>query len=187
MDRVTGGVYWTTGSSSIGLMTARVHHGTALPDASVLALPRPNRALLEKRMAHLGRNALALATRLETFLAAHPSSPIARVNYPGLSSYPGFAWTKEMNFHGCFFTLTWNAHHQNVFTYKAFINRVMDEARKRGADIVSGTSFGFSTTRVYLTALHATGVTKPFVRISVGTETAEELRVIGDVLESAML
>ena len=64
--------------------------------------------------------------------------------------------------------------------------RVIEEAKKRDLDLVSGTSFGFNVTRIYLTAMHADEIIKPFVRVSVGTETCDEIERLAQAFEAAM-
>ncbi len=185
-DRVTGGVLWTAGVESIALMKSRVHLGTNIPDASALTLPWPDRAALDRRLARIGRNALDLARRLDAHVAARPGGPVARVVYPGLPNYPGYAWTKDLPFHGAFLVLSFAPRHARVGTYQKFVAAVIDEARARNVGIVSGTSFGLDVTRIYLTALHSNRLTRPFVRVSVGTETADEIAALADVFAAVI-
>lgn len=185
-DRVTGGVLWTAGVESIALMKSRVHLGTNMPDASALTLPWPDRAALDKRLARIGRNALDLARRLDAHASAHPGGALARVVYPGLPNYPGYAWTKDLPFHGAFLVLSFAPRHARVSSYQKFVAQVVDEARSRGVGIVSGTSFGMDVTRIYLTALHSNRLTKPFVRVSVGTETEDEIAALADVFAAVL-
>lgn len=168
-DRVTGGVIWTTGGFPTGLNKTRMHLGTNIPDVSVLSLPIPNRALLEKRLARLGRNARILSERLDAVIKKNPHTQLSHVVYP-----------HGREFCGSFFVLAFKLSHQQPSVYKTFLSRVIDQANKQQVPLVAGTSFGMNTTRVYLTALHATDLTKPFLRVSVGTETMTEL----DQLES---
>ncbi|MCX6780833.1 MAG: PLP-dependent transferase [Candidatus Magasanikbacteria bacterium] len=185
-DRVSGGVLWTTGLSPFRLSSWRMHLGTNMPDASVLSLPWPNRAQLEKRMARLNRNTHFLAAALDAYIKNHSYIPFSHVVYPGLESYPGFSWTKKSKFHGSFFVLAPKTHRAEVALSKLFIDVAIAEAKKRGVDLVAGTSFGFSTTRIYLTALHADKITKPFLRISVGTETKKELDVLVEIFTTTI-
>jgi cystathionine beta-lyase/cystathionine gamma-synthase len=186
MDRVTGGIIWTQGGAPSGLLKTREHLGTNMPDASVLSLPAPNRALLERRLHRLGRNALDLASRLQTFADQHPHGALSHVIYPGLPSHPAHAWARSLPFPGAFFALAFKPTHQNVYFYKSFLARIMDEARRQNVQLVAGTSFGLDTTRLYLTALHATRLTSPFLRLSVGTETADEIENIARVFTTIL-
>ncbi len=186
-DRVTGGVVWTPRSFlPTAFNRSRVHLGTMMPDASVLAMPEPSRDLLNRRMVRMGRNAMTLADRIEAHLAAHPSDAVSHVVYPGLRTHSSAAWAKTRWFHGCSLVLAFQPKRQDVPTYRKFVGLAIAAARDAGVPLVAGTSFGFDVTRVYLTAEHATDVTKPFVRISVGTETASEIDAIGSAFISAI-
>ncbi|MEY4722804.1 MAG: hypothetical protein RLZZ324_317, partial [Candidatus Parcubacteria bacterium] len=186
-DRVTGGIVWTPFSLlPTGLGRARVHLGTNMPDASVLALPEPDRELLMRRMRRMGRNAQTLAERLDEHLTGRTKGSVAHVVYPGLPSHSSAPWAKERWFHGSTLVLAFRTGFRTVARYQAFVNRVIDLARNARVDLVSGTSFGLDVTRVYLTAVHATDVTRPFVRVSVGTETAAEIEALTDVFISAI-
>ncbi|MEI6511177.1 MAG: PLP-dependent transferase [Candidatus Uhrbacteria bacterium] len=186
-DRVTAGVVWTTGGlMPCGIRQTRINLGTNIPDASVLALPEPNRGLLERRLGRMGRNAQRLAETLEAYLAEHPKTAVKNIVYPGLPKHPSAKWSKSRRFNGSFLALAFKPGCQDVPTYKKFVDRAIEKARRDGVDLVSGTSFGFDVTRVYLTTIHYTSVTKPFVRISVGTETAAELDAVARVLISAI-
>lgn len=186
-DRVSGGIIWTSGISPYRLSGWRMHLGTNIPDASVLSLPEPNRMLLKKRMARMDRNATFLANAINTYITRPESSgPFSHVVYPGLPSYPGYAWTHELPFHGSYFVLALKSRYPQVMVCKMFISLVIDEAKKQGIDVVAGTSFGFSTTRIYLTALHADKITKPFLRISVGTETQSEVEQLAKIFIKAI-
>jgi Cys/Met metabolism PLP-dependent enzyme len=68
LDRVTAGVIVARGPELEKLGTYREHLGTNIPDASVYALPDPNRKLLARRLARIERNAAAIAVR---FPGAH--------------------------------------------------------------------------------------------------------------------
>lgn len=186
-DRVTGGIVWTQGGLPTGMIGAREHMGTNVPDASLLALPWPDRELLDRRLARLGRNARVLAERLDAFAAAHPNAPLERAVYPGLPSHPAYDWAKDEPFQGAFLALAFRPAFARVGYYQSFLARAVAGAARRGIQLVGGSSFGLDATRVYLTARHATRITTPFVRVAPGTETADEIRVIGDVLEAALL
>lgn len=186
IDRVPAGIIWTKAISPFGISGWRMHLGTTLADTAVLSLPKPNRTLLSKRMARMNRNAHYLARTLDAHIKTMVDSPYSHIVYPGLPSHPSFAWTKDFKFHGSFMVVACKSPNAEISLHKTFIVFAIDEAKKAGIDLISGTSFGFDTTRIYLTALHATGVTKPFMRISVGTETWDEIQNIGAVLIRAL-
>ncbi len=186
LDRVTGGIIWTDALSTLGYFGERMHLGTNMPDASVLSIPEPNRILLERRMSRIGRNIRTIAERLQVYVDENPACPIEQVVYPGLKNHPTNTWTKELPFHGGFCVLGFKPEFKKVGVYKKFLDHAINEAGKAGIDLHAGTSFGFNTTRVYLTALHATKVTTPFIRISAGTETEEEIDTLCRVFVRAL-
>jgi hypothetical protein len=59
------------------------------------------------------------------------------------------------------------------------------EARRRGVSLIGGSSFGFDTTRLYLTAAR-THHGESFVRVAAGTEDRLAVEELGDVLASAL-
>lgn len=184
-DRVPGGIIWAPAGSEQGLFETRMHMGTMMPDSVVHTMPAPNRPLFDARLMRIGRNAQHLARMLHE-AAAH-SSVIESVIHPSLPHYLGYAWTKDLAFQGPFITLRFKEGKQKVSQYDAFVSRVQKIAKEKGVDIVGGTSFGFDTTRLYVTARYATGITNPFVRISVGTETIEEIEALARVFEEAFV
>jgi cystathionine beta-lyase/cystathionine gamma-synthase len=186
MDRTPAGIIWTKAISPFGVSGWRMHLGTTLSDSAVLSLPKPNRALLTKRMARMNRNAEYLASALDAHIKTLTKTPYSHVVYPGLSTYPGAAWTKNLPFHGSFFVLACKSNEPEISLHKTFVSVAIDEARRAKINLISGTSFGFDTTRIYLTALHATEVTKPFMRISVGTESWDEIQALAQVLIRAI-
>lgn len=185
-DRVTGGLIWRNGLSSMGLSTCRMHLGTNMPDVSVLAIPQPNRNLLTKRLARFERNANYLAVHLDAHIKSRTMSPVSHIVYPGLPSYPGYTWTKDKPFHGSFFTIVFKKPFAGPLFYQRFISLALKEAKEAGLQVTAGTSFGFSNTRIYLTALRAKKHAKPFLRVSVGTETNEQIVKLGDALTRAI-
>jgi hypothetical protein len=59
------------------------------------------------------------------------------------------------------------------------------EAAKRGVALLAGSSFGFDTTRIYLTAARAVSG-EPFVRVAAGTEHRLALEPLADALAAAI-
>ena len=184
-DRVNGGIIWTLAGLSIqDLGHARIHMGTNISDVSLCALPSPNRALLERRLLRIGRNARRLAERLDQALVGRPSV-VSRIVYPSLKSHPSSAWAQHLPFCGGFFVFEFAPGKKTFGHYDAFLSKVFSEAKKRNVAIVGGTSFGFNTTRVHIPG--RTGLLKDaFVRVSVGTETAQEIEALGDVFVAAL-
>jgi cystathionine beta-lyase/cystathionine gamma-synthase len=187
LDRVTGGIVWAAGCPrGSGLADARKRSGTIMPDTCVLSLPTPNRERLMRRLRRIDRNALVLAQRVERHLTSHPSVFVSHVVYPGLSSHPCYAWTKCAGFRGGSIVLAPRLGPGSTILARRFIGRAIQKARCEGVDLVAGTSFGFDVTRLYLTALYATGISKPFLRVSAGTESAAEIEGVAKILIQAL-
>ena len=67
----------------------------------------------------------------------------------------------------------------------AFVHASIAEAERRAVPLVGGSSFGFDTTRVYLTAARAARAA-PFVRIAAGAEHRLAIEDVADVLRQAL-
>jgi len=186
MDRVTGGIIWAQSFTGFGLPKARMHAGTMMPDASSLSLPWPDRNMLSSRLQTLERNALQAARALDAHIRAKDATPFSHVVYPGLETHPGNAWNKDRPFHGASLVLALKRNLGKVRIAQAFIDHAIREAARVHMDLSAGTSFGLNTTRVYLTALHASGTAKPFLRISMGTEQKEDADKLVDVFKAAI-
>jgi hypothetical protein len=68
---------------------------------------------------------------------------------------------------------------------RRLVGEAVAEAARRGIALHAGSSFGFDTTRIYLTAARADAGT-PFVRVAAGTEHRLELDALTDVLATAI-
>lgn len=163
LDRVAAGVIVAGSADAESLEEYREHLGTNIPDMSVHALPAPERGVLERRLARLGRNALHLARGLD-----ERAPPGVSVLYPGRG--------------GCLALLFEEREQERQ--HRVVCEAVVEAAR-RGIGLLGGSSFGFDTTRIYLTAARAEYGT-PFVRIAAGTEHRLELEALTDVLAIAI-
>jgi cystathionine beta-lyase/cystathionine gamma-synthase len=168
LDRATGGIIASYGGDTQKLFDYRKHSGTNITDASVYMFPLPNRKMLEQRLKRFQRNASYLSFSLRDYLLTYPNGKIEKIVYPGQGSFFNVGFKKK-----------------NIGKYKQFINIVISEAKKRGIQIVGGTSFGLNNTRIYLTSLW-TKYGEPFVRVSVGTENRYQLEILKEIFESAI-
>ena len=185
LDRVTGGIIWSLGGDTWKLFTYRARLGTNIPDSYVYALPTPHQGLLKKRMLRHNRNALYLAQSLQDYVETHDTK-IESINYPGLPNHPSYKWAKKYEFTGSFFSLSFKKKYREVDTYNRFVKLSIDRARKNDIQLVSGTSFGLNTTRIYLTALRASIYGDPFIRISAGTEHRMDVERLKEVFVEAI-
>lgn len=169
MDRVTAGIIIAMGKDIGKISEYRKHTGTNIPDTSVYALPTPNRKLLLKKLDRHKRNAVFLASQLESFIKQNGNCPVAKIIYPGFGSYFNLDFEKN-----------WN----NTRHLKNFLKTVVMTAKKRKVNIIAGTTFGIPVTRVYLTSLW-TKYGEPFIRIAVGTETFKEIAGLREVFQES--
>jgi len=181
LDRAGAGVIVARPRDSESLDAYREHLGTNIPDISVHALPTPDRRVLECRLARLQRNALWLGTGLE-----ERAPPGVKIVYPGLGAHrlPGAAG--RLTFRGGCLSVLFGEPAPSFFDSQSrLVGEAVSLAASRGIRLLAGSSFGFDTTRIYLTAARAESGT-PFVRIAAGTEHRLELDALIDVLASAI-
>jgi hypothetical protein len=67
----------------------------------------------------------------------------------------------------------------------ALVQGAVAEAAARGAALLGGSSFGFDTSRIYLTAARAE-CGEPFVRVAAGTEHSAAVETLADALAVAV-
>jgi cystathionine beta-lyase/cystathionine gamma-synthase len=171
MDRTIGGFVWGLPQDASKLFYARLHAGTIMTDVSTAMLPTPNKKRLMKRLQRMERNALWLANSLQT---AHLPL-LTKIYHPKLSSHPAYAWARTYHFSGSSVTLEFDTKQRKSAFYHKRLDRFIQLAKKRNISLNAGSSFGLTTTRVYVTALNAE-MGQPFLRISLGTETATEMQ-----------
>jgi cystathionine beta-lyase/cystathionine gamma-synthase len=181
LDRTAAGMIIAPRPLADRLDVCREHLGTNLTDLAAHQIPAPNRQLLQARLTRLSRNARELAV----FLAERYDRrglPV-RVAHPGLPEHPSFPVARTLSFQGGTFGLVPedDTHEPRVRLVKA----ILYEARRRRVPLVEGTSFGFDTTRIYLTA-SGTGHGVPFVRVAAGSEHRLGIEALKRVLVAAV-
>lgn len=164
-DRTTGGIIVGFGVATGKLFDYRDHAGTNIRDVGAASLPTPNRTMLKKRLARHTKNASLVAQHLTQWIQDHPNSPFEGISFPGIGSY---------------FTILFKKKYATIPSYRRFINRTLVTAKRHKVNLISGTSFGLDTTRIYLTAVRSRPNT-PFVRVAVGTENMQTLESMCDV------
>jgi cystathionine beta-lyase/cystathionine gamma-synthase len=177
LDRAGGGVILARAADAEALDRDREHLGTNIGDAAVQSLPPPRRRVLERRLARLGRNARLLAGRLA---AEAEGDPAVRVAHPGLPDHPSHGIACRLDFQGACVAIASTADRE-----RRFVATAVAEARRRSVPLIGGSSFGFDTTRLYLTAAR-THHGESFVRVAAGTEDWPAVEELGDVLASAL-
>jgi cystathionine beta-lyase/cystathionine gamma-synthase len=171
LDRVTAGAIYASHSDVTALDELREHLGANIADASVHALPTPQRAVLARRLARHARNASLLAYAL-----AVAAPPWIEVAHPALASHPGHGRQPA----------TWLTLRMGSWERAcAFVDAALAHARACGVALVEGASFGLDTTRIYAPS-PGEGSPCGFVRVSAGIEHAEALRQLAAVLVRAL-
>ncbi len=169
LDRTAAGVLVAAGPLAGRLDTLREHLGTNIADVAVEQLPWPNRGRLERRLARIERNAGVLVEAL--------SARIRDERLPLGVAYPGS---------GGLAALSPQASLPTTELLARLVKEAMAIAADRGVDLAEGSSFGFDTTRLYLTAT-TTRFGVPFLRVAAGTEDAVAIREVADVLADAVM
>lgn len=183
LDRANAGVIVAGPESAESLEGYREHLGTNIPDVSVHALPPPDRGVLERRLARLQRNASYLAESL-----AQNSPPGVAIVYPGTGAHrsPGAAPSPfPFPFSGGCLSVVFRERERRLERQQRLVTGAVAEAAQRRVRLLAGSSFGFDTTRIYLTAARAE-CGAPFVRIAAGTEHRLELEPLTDALAAAI-
>jgi cystathionine beta-lyase/cystathionine gamma-synthase len=176
-DRTNAGMILARGALAAALEHHREHLGTNVGDAAVNTLPPPSRRVLERRLGRLGRNAGLLAERLAR--EAEGRSEL-RVVHPGLPDHPSYDVARRLAFRGGCLGIA-----STPECERRFVAAALAEARRRGLPLIGGSSFGFDTTRLYLTAAR-TGYGEPFVRIAAGTEDRLAVERLAGALAAAL-
>ena len=179
LDRVNAGVIVARAADAEALDRYREHTGANIPDFAAHALPPPDRNVLERRLGRIERNALYLAARL-----AESASPGVTVVHPGLPGHPGADVAARLRFSGGCLSVVLPDTEQRLDRQRALVEAAVAEAARRQVRLVAGSSFGFDTTRIYLTAANAERGT-PFVRVAAGTEHRLELEPLATALAAA--
>jgi cystathionine beta-lyase/cystathionine gamma-synthase len=180
LDRANAGVIVARPDVAERLSEYREHLGTNVADVAVHALPSPDRGVLERRLRRVERNALILAGRL-----CESADRAVEIVYPGLASHPCARATSRPAFSGGCLSIVFDGHDPELRREHALVQGAVAEAAARGAALLGGSSFGFDTSRIYLTAARAE-CGEPFVRVAAGTEHIADIELLADALADAL-
>lgn len=180
LDRANAGIIVARPEAAETLSEYREHLGTNVADVAVHALPSPDRGVLTRRLQRLERNALVLARRLR-----ERTNGAVEIVYPGLASHPGARAASRLGFSGGCLSIVLNHHDAELRREHALVDAAVAEAAARSVPLLAGASFGFNTSRIYLTAARAE-CGEPFVRVAAGTEHRVDLETLADVLAIAV-
>ncbi len=183
MDTVTGGIMMAQMSeaSHSSFAKARARFGANISDSSVGALPQPNYSRMERRMKRHARNTRIVARALQS-ISQNQKGIVHSVSWLDEALSPDSIAVNLPWFTGTCLTVRMKEGYKSIPQYREFEYKVMEKAREYGLPIALSTSFGFDTTRLYVTA-PATKFEPPFLRISVGTETSSQIATFVSILE----
>ncbi len=183
MDTVTGGIMMAQMSeaSHSSFAKARARFGANISDSSVGALPQPNYSRLERRMKRHARNTSIVARALQS-ISQNEKGIIQSVSWLDEKLSPDSIAVNLPWFTGTCLTVRMQEGFKSIPQYREFEYKVMEKSREYGLPIALSTSFGFDTTRLYVTA-PATKFEPPFLRISIGTETSSQIATFVRILE----
>jgi cystathionine beta-lyase/cystathionine gamma-synthase len=183
-DRAAAGIVVAEPDTIAALEPYREHLGTNVTAEAALSIPRPCRAVLDRRLARLGRNAELLTERLER-AAVRTEGPVRGATHPSLPHHPGHALAAGLPFRGSFLAVRIHPDDDRPEVRDGLVHGFLREARSRSVPLVGGASFGLDVTRVYATGA-TSRTTPPFVRIAAGTEHRLGVERLGDALEAAV-
>jgi cystathionine beta-lyase/cystathionine gamma-synthase len=185
LDRANAGVIVAWGKDADALSSWREHLGTNVPDSTVFALPPPDRQVLLRRLRRLQRNAAIIAGRLEQALDGTGGQRVCEVLSPLLASHRCHSLAAGLAFGGSCVNLRLASEFDEPSLRRRLVREALAAARQRGVSLVAGSSFGFDTTRIYVTA-ETTAYGEPFVRISAGAEHRLAIDELADALAEAV-
>ena len=181
LDRANAGVILARRDTAKTLAQYREHLGTNIADVAAHAVPSPDRAVLERRLRRLGRNALTLARHVR-----ERTEGAVEIVHPGLASHPCAPAASRLAFTGGCLSIVLDGHDSELRRERALVEHAITAAAARGVALLAGASFGFNTSRIYLTAARAERA-DPFVRLAAGTEHSLELEALADAVADAVL
>lgn len=184
MDTVTGGISILHAPEDLhaNFRKARARFGGNIADASVGALPKPNREAFIRRMKRHSQNTRFLADRLQQYIDSSKSNKTGCV-LESLSWLHDGTHTAQW-YRGSCLNLRLHRQFKSVRHYQEFEAKVVELSQACGHPIALSTSFGFDVSRLYVTA-PSTPFEEPFLRVSLGTETTSEMTVFAEILEQA--
>ena len=180
LDRANAGVIVARGEVADALSQYREHLGTNVADVAVHAVPSPDRSVLERRLERLGRNALVLAGHLRDRVDG-----AVEIVYPGLACPASIGAASGRVFSGGCLSIVFDTDDPELRHEHRLVELAVAEAAARGVALLGGSSFGFNTSRIYLTAARAE-CGEPFVRVAAGTEHSVEVESLADALVAAV-
>jgi cystathionine beta-lyase/cystathionine gamma-synthase len=178
MDIITGGILLLHADEAFhsALQSARATFGTEIAETSAATLPKPNARLLKRRMQRHSINIELLANSLTEKITAR-KGVIESVTWLSEGVGPSWYRTSALN-------LKFHREHRTLENYREFEYKVLELAKTRNHRLALGSSFGFDITRLFMTT-PGTSSADPFLRLSIGTETRNEIERFVEILTAA--
>lgn len=178
LDAVNAGIIVAFGRCRANdeLWYLRAHLGTGASDAAAETIPPPNRERLLRRLLRLERNTRLIAGRIDSAVSQGEVTCFERPRCPVLASQKS-AHVEELPFRGSIMNIALKPRCRSVEHLRALSDHIIQSANAHDVSIHCGTSFGFSTTRLYLTAA-TTRFGTPFLRLSPGTECLRDAEAV---------
>jgi cystathionine beta-lyase/cystathionine gamma-synthase len=178
MDIITGGILLLHADEAFhsALQSARATFGTEIAETSAATLPKPNAHLLERRMRRHSKNIELLANSLTEQIAAKKGA-IESVTWLSQGVGPSWYRTSALN-------LRFRREYRTLENYREFEYKVLELAKTQNHRLALGSSFGFDITRLFMTT-PGTSSADPFLRLSIGTETRNEIERFVEILTAA--
>lgn len=162
----------------------RAHLGVNISDTAAATLPRPNRIALYSRLCRMQRNARIIGDALAPLADIAGGSRLGHAVSPTLDGHPDHLILRSLPFQGAIVSIELpRALHTPEALY-LLSREVIRAAASRDVVLHGGSSFGFSTTRVYVTAA-TTRFGRPFLRIAAGSESFGEASAIATAIYEA--
>jgi cystathionine beta-lyase/cystathionine gamma-synthase len=160
----------------------REKFGSNLSDVSTATLPRSNVGIATQRYKRACQNTALIVEELRRYLILNQSSFIDQIE--AATPLPGSIVDDTKRFSG---TGIFNIRFKNYSLLRSknhlLTETILMEAKRREINIISGTSFGFDTTRIYLTA---PSTESPFLRIAPGIEDHMDTILVAESIAAAI-
>lgn len=160
----------------------REKFGSNHSDVAASMLPPPDFKIAAQRFDKSCRNTRLIGDILRSCLARHSSSFVEEIEV----SQP-LAGSKHEQSTSTAGTPLLNIRFKNYSLLRSksrlLTELVLAEAKYRGVNIISGTSFGFDTTRIYITA---PSTDCPFLRVAPGIEDHAEALLVADSIAAGI-
>jgi cysteine synthase/cystathionine beta-lyase/cystathionine gamma-synthase len=181
MDLVTGGIIIAhlNKNNHSDFRKTRARLGTNITDSSAGSLPQPNAELLTKRLKRHSRNAGLLVKCIQDNIDGR-AGVVNSISWLD-KKIDGVPW-----FNGSCFTVRFDEYFRSTANYLEFENRIIELAKEAKLIVALSTSFGFDITRLAITA-PSTLFEDPFLRVSIGTESINEIKLLSEIITRASL